>query len=87
MLQDTAPLVLSEAQRVAWLRLIRSDNIGPRTFFGLLQRFGTARAALDALPSLAGRTAGRAVTLAATRDVEQELDAARSTSFTSRSFG
>jgi hypothetical protein len=24
------PLVLSDGQRLAWLRLIRSDNVGPR---------------------------------------------------------
>ena len=42
-----------EADRFDWLRLIRSENVGPDTFHTLLQRFGTARAALDALPDLA----------------------------------
>jgi len=49
-----APLrPLSPAERLDWLRLIRSENVGPRTFFRLLERFGSAAAALDALPGLA----------------------------------
>ncbi len=46
---------LSDAERVAWLRLIRTENVGPITFMQLLRRFGTAAAALDALPELARR--------------------------------
>ena len=46
---------LTDAQRVDWLRLIRSDNVGPRTFRSLLNHFGSARAALDRLPDLARR--------------------------------
>lgn len=37
------------------LRLIRTLNVGPITFFQLMQRFGTATAALDALPEMARR--------------------------------
>lgn len=50
---------LSAAERLDWLRLIRSENVGPRTFFRLLERFGSAGAALAALPDLA-RKGGRA---------------------------
>lgn len=46
---------LSNAERVDWLRLIRSENVGPSTFWQLLTRFGTAAAALDAIPELAKR--------------------------------
>ena len=46
---------LTDAQRVDWLRLIRSENIGPRTFRALINHYGGARAALDALPDLARR--------------------------------
>jgi DNA processing protein len=46
---------LSPSQRLDWLRLIRSDNVGPVTFYRLLERFGSAGAALDALPELARR--------------------------------
>jgi DNA processing protein len=38
-----------------WLRLIRAENIGPITFYQLLQRFGSATAAIEALPELARR--------------------------------
>jgi len=40
---------------VDWLRLIRSANVGPQTFYKLLSRFGSAGAALDALPEMARR--------------------------------
>ena len=50
--------VLTSAQRLAWLRLIRTDNIGPVTFRQLLSRFGSVEAALEALPELS-RKAGR----------------------------
>ena len=35
---------LSEEQRLDWLRLIRTDNIGPRTFRDLVNHYGGARA-------------------------------------------
>jgi DNA processing protein len=46
---------LSDDERLDWLRLIRSDNIGPRTFRELIDHFGNAGAALEALPGLARR--------------------------------
>ena len=46
---------LTDAQRIDWLRLIRSDNVGPRTFRSLINHFGNARIALERLPDLAGR--------------------------------
>jgi DNA processing protein len=49
---------LNPQERLDWLRLIRSDNVGPVTFYALLQRFGSAAAALTALPDLA-RQGGR----------------------------
>src|SRR5882724_7072509 len=44
---------LTDEQRIDWLRLIRSDNVGPRTFRSLINHFGSARAALERLPDLA----------------------------------
>src|SRR5947209_7667421 len=46
---------VTEVQRIDWLRLIRSDNVGPRTFRSLINHFGSARAALERLPELARR--------------------------------
>lgn len=49
------PAPLPEEERRARLRLARSRNVGPRTHAHLLRRFGTAAAALEALPELAAR--------------------------------
>ena len=46
---------LDAKEKLAWLRLIRTDNIGPITFYKLLERFGSAENALKALPDLAKR--------------------------------
>src|SRR6476646_3132119 len=46
---------LTEADRIDRRRLIRSDNVGPRTFRSLLQHFGDAKTALERLPDLARR--------------------------------
>ncbi|MBR1189872.1 DNA-processing protein DprA [Bradyrhizobium sp. AUGA SZCCT0160] len=46
---------LTDSERIDRLRLIRSDNVGPRTFASLLRHFGSARAALERLPDLARR--------------------------------
>lgn len=57
------------------LRLARSDGVGPVTFRRLMRRFGTAAAALDALPGLA-RDAGRdrAPRILSRADAQRELD-------------
>src|SRR5258708_32013367 len=46
---------LTETQKLDWLRLIRYENVGPRTCRSLLNHYGGARAALAALPDLARR--------------------------------
>ena len=46
---------LNYPQRVAWLRLIRSENVGPATFRALVNEFGGAEAAIAALPLLSRR--------------------------------
>ncbi|MDO9439262.1 MAG: DNA-processing protein DprA [Beijerinckiaceae bacterium] len=65
---------LSDAQRLDWLCLIRSENIGPRTFRTLINRFGGAGRALEALPDLA-RQGGRTIRIADRSLCERELDA------------
>lgn len=54
------------------LRLIRSANIGPVTYAQLIARFGTASAALAAIPALAVRGGGRAPVIADPRLVARE---------------
>ncbi len=56
MTQPAAPR-LSERQRLHWLRLIRTPNVGPATFRDLVNRFGSAEAAIAELPGIA-RAAG-----------------------------
>jgi DNA processing protein len=69
---------LTERQRIAWLRLIRSDNVGPATFRDLINHFGSAEAALAMLPELSSRGgASRMIRIATVDDAERELDAAR----------
>ncbi|OAP40432.1 DNA processing protein DprA [Sinorhizobium glycinis] len=68
---------LTERQRIAWLRLIRSDNVGPATFRDLVNHFGSAEAALEALPDLSRRGgADRQFRIASVADAERELEAA-----------
>jgi DNA processing protein len=68
---------LDDAGRLACLRLIRSDNIGPVTFRQLINQFGGAQAALDAVPELARRAgSSRAVRLCSIDYAEAELEAA-----------
>ena len=54
-IKTSGPTQLPTPQRIDWLRLIRSDHIGPRTFHSLVEHFGSARAALERLPDLARR--------------------------------
>lgn len=69
---------LGDEQLVDWLRLIRSENIGPRTFRQLINRFGGASAALEALPELAARvTRGRKIRIAPRDEILQEIDESR----------
>ncbi len=65
---------LTDAQRLDWLRLIRSESIGPKTFRVLINRYGGASAALDALPGLAAQR-GRPIRVATREECEKELDA------------
>jgi DNA processing protein len=67
---------LSAEERIDWLRLIRTDNIGPITFFQILERYGSAQAAIEAIPGLSVR-GGRSKPLrpipkaAAEREIER----------------
>jgi DNA processing protein len=67
-----AGIVLSDRQRLDWLRLIRSEGVGPRTFQSLLNRCGSAADALQALPEIA-REAGRAIRICRVDEAEREI--------------
>src|ERR1700683_4414709 len=69
---------LTDQQRFDWLRLTRSESVGPRTFRALTTNCGGGRAALNALPELARRGgAKRPIRIASVEEVEKELIAAR----------
>lgn len=65
---------MDQAQRaIPRLRLIRSAQIGPVTYAQLIARFGSAHAALDAVPHLAARGGGKPPALAPVALAEREL--------------
>lgn len=64
---------LSAQERRDWLRLARSEGVGPVTFFGLMARFGSAGAALEALPGLARAAGRRTLKLADPAAVDREI--------------
>lgn len=66
---------LAPSESADRLRLIRSANIGPVTYVQLLRRFGSAAAALEAIPHLAARAGGKAPRLASLDDVRAEMAA------------
>jgi DNA processing protein len=69
---------LSERERFDRLRLFRSETIGPQTFARLMERYGSAARALEALPQLVGKaTPGRKIKIASIEEIEQEFDAMR----------
>ena len=67
---------MNDAQRLAWLRLIRSENIGPATFRALVNQFGGAVAAIEAVPDLSRRGGRQNIRLCTEVEAEAELDAA-----------
>ncbi len=74
-----APLpvsLLDDGERLACLRLIRSTHVGPATFRDLINHYGGAKTALDALPDLS-RRAGRSIRICSASEAEAELNAAR----------
>ncbi|MEG3083897.1 DNA-processing protein DprA [Sphingomonas sp. PB2P12] len=60
---------------VARLRLIRTTGIGPVTYRQLIARFGSADAAIEALPMLAQRGGGRAPRIVDAALAEREMAA------------
>ncbi len=67
------PAPADDAERIARLRLVRSDHVGPITFRELLRHLGNARAAVDALPSLAARGGRRRLTVFPKAQAEAEI--------------
>lgn len=69
---QTLPL----SEKLSWLRLSRTDNIGPITFYKLIEIYSSATRALEALPELS-RRGGRKNPLKAAESsrIEKEYEA------------
>lgn len=66
---------LDAAERRDWLRLARTQNVGPATFAGLIARFGSPRHALDEVPRLARRGgATQDLRIPDAAEIERELE-------------
>ena len=63
---------LDDAERLARARLARTTGVGPVTFRDLLERFGSGRRALDALPELAARGGRKGLKIAREADIARE---------------
>ncbi|CAH2404734.1 hypothetical protein MES5069_440101 [Mesorhizobium escarrei] len=76
--QRAAGTRLSDRQRLSWLRLIRTPNVGPATFRDLINRFGSAETALEMLPELMiSGGARKIVRIPTMAEAEAELETAR----------
>jgi DNA processing protein len=71
--RPTAAIRLTDRQRLDWLRLSRSENVGPRPFRELINIYGSAGAALDALPELSRRGGARSIRVATLAEAEREM--------------
>jgi DNA processing protein len=70
----TTPRALKEEERRAWLRLARTENVGPTTFAALIARFGDAREALPAASRLARRGGAEGLRMPSEAEVADEIE-------------
>lgn len=64
----------TEIERLNWIRLARTENIGSVTFFRLLEIFGSAKSALEKTPDFIAKVGARKkITLYSERDIENEV--------------
>jgi DNA processing protein len=83
-----ATVHLTDDERLDWLRLIRSQNVGPRTFHALINHYGHIHDALAALPQLARRGGASAPGRICTRgEAEREIAAASAAGVTFVALG
>ena len=68
---------LSDEQRIAWVRLARSERVGAITFHNFINRFGSAQAAIDAMPEMMSRNKRKVgIQLFSKDEAERELEEA-----------
>ncbi len=64
----------SDQEKIAWIQLIRSENIGPATFRDLLKFHTTAIKALEALPEMAQRGGKKKISICPQDVAEKEYE-------------
>ncbi len=75
-MSEFRPVRLTHEQRIDWLRLIRAENVGPRTFRSLIQRYGGAKRAIKHVPDLARRGGSGALKIPSRDEAAKEIAAA-----------
>jgi len=65
---------LTARERRDWLTLARTENVGPVTFDHLVDHFGSAAEALEALPDLARRGGRAQIRLPSAAEIDRELE-------------
>ncbi len=65
---------ITPSERRDRLRLIRTESIGPVTWRELMDHFGSAGDAIEALPDFAGRAGKRNIKIGSIENAERELD-------------
>ncbi|PKP98533.1 MAG: DNA-protecting protein DprA [Alphaproteobacteria bacterium HGW-Alphaproteobacteria-13] len=65
---------MTDAERLARLRLIRTPHVGPVSWHQLMQRFGSGEAALEALPGLTLRGGGGKARIASADTAQREME-------------
>lgn len=72
------PSKLSSLEKLNWIRLARSENIGPATFFRLLEIFGTASVAVEKTPEFSAQNGlRRPLSIISLKEVENEIAQAK----------
>lgn len=64
---------IAEAEKLAWLRLIRTPQVGSKNFFYLLERAGSAQEALRLLPQLAKRGGAKSASTGVLQPIAPEV--------------
>jgi len=65
---------LNDEERLDWMQLIRTPNIGPVTFFNLVRKFGSAGEALKTLPEFSQKAGRKKPLIPSNRDdARQEI--------------
>ena len=72
---DDKIIELSDSERLDWLRLIRTKNIGPVTFDQLVSKYGSVKEAIKIVPELSVRGGKeKATTIFSKKDAEKEIE-------------